>query len=107
MAAHDTQNAQDGIDRLDQAKAQSGRNANEGSKKWNIAGNLIIIGAFISFAIALAGFLIDHYATLVLGALLLAIVAFVWAAAAVVALCRALAGTSIGRLFSRREGQRE
>ena len=107
MAAHDTQNTQDGADSLDQANAQRGRNANAGSKKWNIAGNLIIIGAFASFAIALAGFLIDHYVTLVLGALLLAIVAFIWAAAAAVALCRALAGTSIGRLFSRQEGQRE
>ena len=107
MATHDTQNAQDGIDGLDQANAQSGQNANEGSTKWNFASNLIIIGAFASFAIALVGFLIGHYATLVLGATLLAIVAFVWAAAAAVVLYKALAGPFIGRLFSRREGQNE
>ena len=104
MATHETQNAQDRTDGLDQTSADS---AGGGPNWWSVAANLIIIGAFASFAVALVGFLIDNYAIIVLGSLLLAIVAFVWAVAAAIALWRTFAGPVIGRLFSRQGGQSE
>ena len=52
----------------------------------SILSNLIIIGAFASFAVALVGFLIGHYMVLVVGGVALAAVSFVWAFVAAIAL---------------------
>ena len=73
----------------------------------SILSNVIVIGAFASFAVAMVGFLIDHYVTLVTGALLLAIVAFVWAVAATLSLCKIAANLFNRHRLSRRQSQRE
>ena len=54
----------------------------------SILSNLIVIGAFASFAVALVGFLTDQYIVLVAGGVALAAVSFVWAIAAGIALWR-------------------
>ena len=50
--------------------------------------NLIVIGAFVSFAVALVGFVTDRYAVLVAGSFGLAVVTFIWAVAASIALLK-------------------
>ena len=104
MATHETQNAQDRTDGLDQASADSDGG---GPNWWSVAANLIIIGGFASFAVAFIGFLLRQEAVLVAGGTALAVVAFIWAVAATIALWKALASPVIGRLFSRQSGQGE
>ena len=88
MATQETQNAQDRTDGLGQANAGSDGSADEGAKGWNVTSNLIIIGAFASFAVAFVGFVIRHEAVLVAGGAALALVSFIWAVAATIALWR-------------------
>ena len=52
----------------------------------NFVSNIIILGPFGAFLVALIGFLISNDVILVAGACALALVSFIWAAAAVIAL---------------------
>ncbi len=92
MAATDTQS-----ERIAPESANPEREATGNNLAANIIGNLIIVGAFASFAVALVGFLIGHFATLMVGAILLAIVAFVWAVAAAAALYKSAVSFSTRR----------
>ena len=86
MATTETQNERDRTDGLGQNRAGSDRSADAGASVRNVTSNLIIIGAFASFAVALVGFVIGNYMVLVIGGTALAAVSFVWAVAAAIAL---------------------
>ena len=102
MATHETQS-----ERITHESAEREANSGKSDLVTNLVSNLIILGGFVSFAVALVGFLIGHHATLVVGALLLAIVAFIWAIAAAAALYKIAVGSFTGRRLSRRERQSE
>ena len=81
MATTDTQNERIAHESAKQADDNAGA-----ALGTNILSNLIIIGAFGAFAVALVGFVIGHYLILVVGGVALAAVSFVWAVAAAIAL---------------------
>ena len=81
MATQETQN--EGIVSKSAERADDNTGAALGT---SILSNLIIIGAFASFAVALVGFVIGNYMVLVIGGVALAAVSSVWAFAAAIAL---------------------
>lgn len=87
MATQETRNERNLADGSPETNASPVRNK-QLVRTGSVMISMIVIGAFVSFVVALVGFMTDRYAVLVAGSFGLASVAFIWAVAASIALLK-------------------